>query len=160
LERICLSARARVAEKSGSFVNLSDLPPPNCVCLPSPQPPSRRRPRDARELYLGEIPLKNRIQSCSIRCYLGLLRHAGAALLGLLFTLVCCGNAAAQQTIWPSTIVPAAIDNGASGPLELGVSFKSDVSGTITGVRFYKSSANTGTHVGRLWGPKGALLHR
>jgi len=78
--------------------------------------------------------------------------------LGLLFTLVCCGNAAAQQTIWPSTIVPAAIDNGASGPLELGVSFKSDVSGTITGVRFYKSSANTGTHVGRLWGPKGALL--
>ena len=78
--------------------------------------------------------------------------------MGLLFTLVCCGNAAAQQTIWPSTIVPAAIDNGASGPLELGVSFKSDLSGTITGVRFYKSSANTGTHVGRLWGPKGALL--
>jgi len=78
--------------------------------------------------------------------------------LGLLFALVCCGNAAAQQTIWPSTTVPAAIDNGASGPLELGVSFKSDVSGTITGIRFYKSSANTGTHVGRLWGPTGALL--
>jgi hypothetical protein len=87
-----------------------------------------------------------------------LLKHAGAALLGLLFALVCCGNAAAQQTIWPSTIVPTAIDNGASGPLELGVSFKSDVSGTITGIRFYKSSANTGTHVGRLWGPTGALL--
>ena len=78
--------------------------------------------------------------------------------MGLLFALVCCGNAAAQQTIWPSTVVPAAIDNGASGPLELGVSFKSDVSGTITGIRFYKSSANTGTHVGRLWGPTGALL--
>ena len=87
-----------------------------------------------------------------------MLRHAGTALLGLLFALVCCGNAAAQQTIWPSTTVPAAIDNGASGPLELGVSFKSDVSGTITGIRFYKSSANTGTHVGRLWGPTGALL--
>ncbi|HEV3421945.1 MAG TPA: DUF4082 domain-containing protein [Candidatus Acidoferrum sp.] len=54
--------------------------------------------------------------------------------------------------------MPAAIDNGASGPLELGVSFKSDVSGTITGIRFYKSSANTGTHVGRLWGPNAALL--
>jgi Domain of unknown function (DUF4082)/Domain of unknown function (DUF4091)/Abnormal spindle-like microcephaly-assoc'd, ASPM-SPD-2-Hydin/Immunoglobulin I-set domain len=78
--------------------------------------------------------------------------------LGMLFALVCCGSAAAQQTIWPSTTVPAAIDNGASGALELGVSFKSDVSGTITGIRFYKSSANTGTHVGRLWGPNGALL--
>jgi len=78
--------------------------------------------------------------------------------LGLLFALAYCGNASAQQTIWPSTAVPATGDNGASGPLELGVSFKSDVSGTITGIRFYKSSANTGTHVGRLWGPTGALL--
>ena len=78
--------------------------------------------------------------------------------MGLLFALACCGNAAAQQTIWPSTTVPAAIDNGASGPLELGVSFKSDVSGTITGIRFYKSAANTGVHVGRLWSPTGALL--
>jgi len=76
----------------------------------------------------------------------------------MLFVLACCGGAAAQQTIWPSSTVPASLDNGASGALELGVSFKSDVSGTITGIRFYKSLANTGTHVGRLWGPTGALL--
>src|SRR5260221_11684876 len=76
----------------------------------------------------------------------------------MLFALACCGSAAAQQTIWPGTTVPATLDNGASGPLELGVSFKSDVSGTITGIRFYKSSANTGTHMGRLWGSNGALL--
>src|ERR1700674_2061115 len=79
------------------------------------------------------------------------LRYVGAILLGLAVVLACSANVAAQQTIWPSTTVPAAIDNGASGPLELGVSFKSDVSGTITGIRFYKSSANTGSHVGRLW---------
>src|ERR1700721_402771 len=109
-------------------------------------------------IYLGEIPLNTRIQSCSLDSCLGLLKHAGAALMGLLFALVCCSNAAAQKTIWPGTTVPSAIDNGASGPLELGVSFKSDVSGTITGIRFYKSSTNTGTHVGRLWGPNGALL--
>jgi hypothetical protein len=89
---------------------------------------------------------------------LKLLRHGAAALLGLVVALACCGYAAAQQTIWPSTTVPAAIDNGASGPLELGVSFKSDVSGTISGIRFYKSAANTGVHVGRLWSPTGALL--
>jgi len=76
----------------------------------------------------------------------------------MLFVLACCGGAAAQQTIWPSSTVPASLDNGASGALELGVSFKSDVSGTITGIRFYKSLANSGTHVGRLWGPTGALL--
>jgi hypothetical protein len=72
--------------------------------------------------------------------------------------LACSANVAAQQTIWPSTTVPASFDNGASGPLELGVSFKSDVSGAITGIRFYKSSANTGVHVGRLWSHTGALL--
>jgi len=102
--------------------------------------------------------LKTIIQNRSIRTYFKQLTHAGVALLGLLFALVCSGNAVAQQSIWPSSTVPATIDNGASGPLELGVSFKSDVSGTITGIRFYKSSANTGTHVGRLWGPTGALL--
>jgi hypothetical protein len=90
--------------------------------------------------------------------YLRFLKHAGPSILGLLFALACSGGAGAQQTIWPSTTVPAAIDNGVSGPLELGVSFKSDVSGTITGIRFYKSSANTGTHVGRLWSHSGALL--
>jgi hypothetical protein len=72
--------------------------------------------------------------------------------------LACSPNVAAQQTIWPSSTVPAAIDNGNSGPLELGVSFKSDVSGVITGIRFYKSSANTGSHVGRLWNHGGTLL--
>jgi hypothetical protein len=102
--------------------------------------------------------LKTIIQRRAIHTYFKLLEHAGAALLGLLLALVCCGNAVAQQSIWPSSTVPAAIDNGNSGPLELGISFKSDVSGTITGIRFYKSSANTGTHVGRLWGSTGALL--
>ena len=85
-------------------------------------------------------------------------RYVGAILLGLAVVLACSANVAAQQTIWPSTTVPAAIDNGASGPLELGVSFKSDVSGAITGIRFYKSSANTGSHVGRLWNHGGTLL--
>ena len=67
-------------------------------------------------------------------------------------------HAAAQQTIWPSTATPASIDAGANGPVELGVSFKSDVSGYITGVRFYKGVNNTGTHVGHLWSSTGTLL--
>ena len=54
-------------------------------------------------------------------------------------------------TIWPSTTVPTRIDEGADSPVQLGVKFRSDVAGTITGIRFYKASTNTGTHVGSLW---------
>ena len=36
--------------------------------------------------------------------------------------------------------------------------FQTDFAGTATGVRFYKASANTGTHVGALWTAGGTLL--
>ena len=58
----------------------------------------------------------------------------------------------------PSTATPSDIDVGPLGPVELGVSFKSDVSGYITGIRFYKGVNNTGTHLGHLWSSTGTLL--
>src|SRR3989454_6521163 len=61
-------------------------------------------------------------------------------------------------TIWPSTAAPATVDAGPYSPLELGVQFRADSDGYITGIRFYKSAANTGTHVGHLWSSSGALL--
>ena len=61
-------------------------------------------------------------------------------------------------TIWPSSTVPAIPDVGPDGPIELGVRFKSDVAGSIDGIRFYKAAANTGTHVGNLWTTNGNLL--
>ena len=36
--------------------------------------------------------------------------------------------------------------------------FKSDVDGLVSGIRFYKSPRNTGTHVANLWSKSGALL--
>jgi Domain of unknown function (DUF4082) len=42
--------------------------------------------------------------------------------------------------------------------VEVGVKFKSDVSGRVTGIRFYKAAANTGTHIGSLWNASGTLL--
>ena len=42
--------------------------------------------------------------------------------------------------------------------VELGVKFRADVDGFITGIRFYKSAANTGTHVGHLWTSTGQQL--
>jgi hypothetical protein len=61
-------------------------------------------------------------------------------------------------TIWSSTAAPTTADAGADSPLELGVKFRADVNGTITGIRFYKSNNNTGTHIGNLWSSTGALL--
>jgi Domain of unknown function (DUF4082)/Bacterial Ig-like domain len=42
--------------------------------------------------------------------------------------------------------------------VNLGVKFSSDVAGHITGIRFFKGVANTGTHVGTLWNSAGQQL--
>ncbi|MEI2765473.1 MAG: N,N-dimethylformamidase beta subunit family domain-containing protein [Dermatophilaceae bacterium] len=55
---------------------------------------------------------------------------------------------------------PAKIDSGDPYAVELGVRFSSSQHGWITGVRFYKASTNTGTHVGTLWSAAGAVLAR
>ncbi len=66
--------------------------------------------------------------------------------------------AATAITIWPSTALPGTADSGPDSAVELGVKFRSDVAGTITGIRFYKGSGNTGTHVGNLWSSSGTKL--
>jgi hypothetical protein len=53
---------------------------------------------------------------------------------------------------------PATVDAGDGSSAVLGVKFTSDVAGSVTGVRFYKASANTGTHVGALWAADGTEL--
>jgi hypothetical protein len=54
--------------------------------------------------------------------------------------------------------VPANPSIADPNPYELGVKFRSDVSGFVTGVRFYKGTGNTGTHVGHLWTSAGGVL--
>ncbi len=61
-------------------------------------------------------------------------------------------------TLWPDTTVPPLADAGADAPLELGVKFRATQDGFISGIRFYKSAANTGTHIGNLWRTNGTLL--
>ncbi len=63
-----------------------------------------------------------------------------------------------NYTLWPSTAVPSQIDAGADSAVELGLTFRANSSGYIIGVRFYKSSLNSGTHVGNLWSSSGGLL--
>ena len=61
-------------------------------------------------------------------------------------------------TIWGPTATPAHPADPDSNAVEVGVKFTSDVNGLLMGVRFYKSSTNTGTHIGNLWSSTGTLL--
>jgi hypothetical protein len=67
--------------------------------------------------------------------------------------------ASSSVSIWPSTAVPTVADCGVNGVgAELGVKFRTDVNGYVTGIRFYKAVANNGTHIGNLWTSTGTLL--
>ncbi|HEU4905897.1 MAG TPA: N,N-dimethylformamidase beta subunit family domain-containing protein, partial [Solirubrobacterales bacterium] len=59
-------------------------------------------------------------------------------------------------SIWNETVT------GTQDPdvnaVELGVKFRSEVPGYISGLRFYKTAGNTGTHSGRLWTKAGTQL--
>jgi hypothetical protein len=59
---------------------------------------------------------------------------------------------------WTSSTTPGLVDSGDPSSVEVGVKFRTDYNGYITGIRFYKSTANTGTHVGHLWSSTGTLL--
>jgi hypothetical protein len=67
-------------------------------------------------------------------------------------------NVSCPCSLWGSNVVPAAADAGDPTPVELGVKFTSDAFGVISGVRFYKAAANTGTHTGSLWTADGQRL--
>ena len=64
---------------------------------------------------------------------------------------VCC-------TVWSISDEPANPSVADPNAVELGVKFRSDLNGFISGIRFYKGVNNTGTHVGNLWTSNGTLL--
>lgn len=53
---------------------------------------------------------------------------------------------------------PTVASENDTDAVELGVKFRADQAGFITGVRFYKGTGNTGTHTGSLWTAAGARL--
>ena len=68
-------------------------------------------------------------------------------------------NVSAQAcpcSIW-SASTTGGQDNDTNA-VELGVKFRADVDGAITGIRFYKTSGNTGAHTGTLWSTQGINL--
>jgi N,N-dimethylformamidase beta subunit-like protein/uncharacterized protein DUF4082/Big-like domain-containing protein len=61
-------------------------------------------------------------------------------------------------TVWPATAVPIVVNSGDGGAVELGVKIRTSAAGSVTGIRFYKSPNNTGTHTGSLWTASGQRL--
>ncbi|WP_309238603.1 DUF4082 domain-containing protein [Actinoplanes aureus] len=90
------------------------------------------------------------------------MKKALVACLILLAGLLSVPEAAAAApcpcSIWSSTAVPANPSDSDTAAVELGVKFRSDTDGFVTGVRFYKGSGNTGTHIGHLWNASGTNL--
>jgi hypothetical protein len=75
----------------------------------------------------------------------------GAILLSL-------SRAASTDRYLLDSKTPSVVDSQDAQSVELGVKFKSSQAGYVRGVRFYKSTANTGTHTGTLWTSGGTKL--
>src|SRR5689334_4155256 len=91
-----------------------------------------------------------------------IVRYGAAASAVLIGAAVVAGPAPAYAdatvTLFAADAVPAVTATSDPNGVELGVRFKSAVGGSITGIRFYQGSGNTGTHTGSLWTVAGTLL--
>src|SRR5215470_10999569 len=83
---------------------------------------------------------------------------AGVVLLALAAIAHPAPAWAQARSFWDDSTVPGTlavtID---SSSVELGVKFRSDAHGWITGMRFYKGAGNSGIHIGSLWTASGSL---
>jgi hypothetical protein len=61
-------------------------------------------------------------------------------------------------SIWQGAAPTGAVDASDTSAVNLGLQFQASTSGYISGVRFYKESDNTGSHIGSLWTASGTLL--
>ena len=86
---------------------------------------------------------------------------SGTALAANVSWVFSTSSTAAQVcpcSVWSPSSAPVIQDTGDNASLEVGMRFRSDLSGFITGIRFYKSPANTGSHVVNLWSNAGTLM--
>jgi hypothetical protein len=81
----------------------------------------------------------------------------GAPLLALLLAAAAASQSS-TVSLWSDSTTPGLTSANDNQSAELGVKFKSDVDGAVMGIRFYKGTGNTGTHVGNLWSASGTNL--
>lgn len=109
----------------------------------------------ARTSKQKKIPLLHRLRSR------GFVKPAVFVVVFVLIGGATLGWISAATTtygFWDGSVTPKLITEDNTEGLELGMKFRPMVAGYITGVRFYKSAQNTGTHTGSLWNANGRLL--
>jgi hypothetical protein len=86
-------------------------------------------------------------------------------LVALGVTLASCATDGGAQPEEPVAVTnlfgerqPMTVADADTEAVELGVRFQTSVDGEVTGVRFFKSAENTGTHQGTLWTDDGTAL--
>ncbi|MEX0679332.1 MAG: N,N-dimethylformamidase beta subunit family domain-containing protein, partial [Pirellulales bacterium] len=67
-------------------------------------------------------------------------------------------QASGPYSLWNNAGTPSTVNSGDGEAVEVGVRFMASTNGSVSGVRFYKGAANTGTHTGSLWTASGQLL--
>jgi Domain of unknown function (DUF4082)/Cadherin-like domain len=61
-------------------------------------------------------------------------------------------------SLWPASATPAVVTHNDPNGVNLGVKFRADADGYVTGLRFYRGSDNDGPHEAFLWTDDGQLL--
>ncbi len=61
-------------------------------------------------------------------------------------------------TLFPSGMVPVLSDSGDGSAVTVGTRFTAQVNGFVSGLRFYRDAANTGSHTGALYATDGTKL--
>jgi hypothetical protein len=64
----------------------------------------------------------------------------------------------ADESLWTNDVVGEANPTPDNSAIEVGVKVRPNLSGQITGLRFYKLDGNTGTHIASFWSSTGTLL--
>lgn len=65
---------------------------------------------------------------------------------------------AGPYSLWSPSAAPVTADDPDTAASEIGVKIRTDLAGTISGIRFYKGPTNTGSHIGDFWSSAGTLL--
>jgi methionine-rich copper-binding protein CopC len=61
-------------------------------------------------------------------------------------------------SVWDNSATPAVVDSNDTSAIEVGMKFRVESTGYLTGIRFYKAATNVGAHVGHIWDTNGNLL--
>jgi methionine-rich copper-binding protein CopC len=83
---------------------------------------------------------------------------AGSAMSGSYAWSFTTSSQVKNASLWDLSAVPAVASAADPDPVQVGVKFSSNIAGYVTGVRFYKGAANTGTHVAHVWNAAGTML--